>query len=183
MTAIAQTTALATSGVSLLAYLQRMADTARTDAVRRIFDSYVELEKWRLGLIAPVRGGPVVRMPAEAGQTTTAPAEREERTGGNGMRNPKQSATQAQAKKNGVKLFTFQADPDVKQVCLAGDFNGWDPAALSMRKRAGMFVKRVELQPGEHHYKFLVDGQWMTDPEADAQAPNEFGSMNSVVRV
>ena len=99
------------------------------------------------------------------------------------MRNPQRSATQVQAKKKGAKLFTFSASPDVKRVCLAGDFNKWDPAALPMSKRAGMFVKRVELEPGDHHYKYVVDGQWMTDPAAEVQAANAFGSMNSVVRV
>lgn len=99
------------------------------------------------------------------------------------MRTATRSATTGQAKRNGDRVFRFQADPDVKQVFLAGEFNGWDPAALPMSKRAGMFVKRVALEPGEHPYKFLVDGQWMADPAADAQAPDGFGAMNSVARV
>lgn len=99
------------------------------------------------------------------------------------MRGSKQSATEVHAKKNGAVLFTFNAGPDVKQTWLAGDFNGWDPAAMPMIKRAGLFVKRVALEPGEHQYKFLADGQWMTDPAAEIQVPNGLGTMNSVVRV
>lgn len=186
---IAQTTALVTSDVSLLSYLERMSETARMEPVRLLFGSYAELEKRRLVQVAFARGNPVVAAPAEERPTTMlsagtfVPAGRQQARGGNSMRSPKQSATQAQAKKNGAKLFTFQAGPDVKQVFLAGDFNGWDPAALPMSKRAGMFVTRVELEPGEHQYKFLVDGQWVTDPAAEAHAPNGFGSVNSVVRV
>jgi 5'-AMP-activated protein kinase, regulatory beta subunit len=86
-------------------------------------------------------------------------------------------------KRNETKLFTFNADPGVKEVRLAGDFNKWDPEGLPMTKRAGMFVRRVDLGPGEHQYKFLVDGQWTTDPVAEMQVPNGLGSMNSVVSV
>jgi 1,4-alpha-glucan branching enzyme len=81
--------------------------------------------------------------------------------------------------------MTFLCEPDseAKRVFLAGDFNGWDPATSRMTKRNGAFRKRMQLDPGEHQYKFVVDGEWQTDPAAMAQVPNNMGSMNSVVTV
>lgn len=81
------------------------------------------------------------------------------------------------------KRFVCDAKPTAKGVFVAGDFNGWDAQAGRMSKRNGLFVKRVRLLPGEYQYKFLVDGEWFADPSAEAQAPNEFGTTNSVVRV
>jgi 1,4-alpha-glucan branching enzyme len=84
---------------------------------------------------------------------------------------------------NGARLFAYSANPNARQVYLVGDFNGWDPTTLPLSKRGETFVKRVNLTPGEHQYKFLVDGEWQTDPSADVQVPNGVGSLNSVVRV
>jgi hypothetical protein len=34
---------------------------------------------------------------------------------------------------------------------------------------------------GRHEYRFVVDGQWMSDPKAARAQPNAFGSTNSVL--
>jgi hypothetical protein len=39
------------------------------------------------------------------------------------------------------------------------------------------------LPPGRHEYKFVVDGQWLPDPNAQANAFNAYGTLNSVVEV
>jgi 1,4-alpha-glucan branching enzyme len=41
----------------------------------------------------------------------------------------------------------------------------------------------VELKPGEHHYRFLVDGQWQDDPECTLRVPNPYGSQDAVRQV
>jgi 1,4-alpha-glucan branching enzyme len=79
--------------------------------------------------------------------------------------------------------FVYEPNSEAKKVFLAGDFNGWAPAATRMTKRNGAFRRRMQLDPGEHHYKFVVDGEWQIDPAAMAQVPNDMGSMNSVVTV
>lgn len=81
------------------------------------------------------------------------------------------------------KRFVCEVKPDAQRVCLAGDFNGWDAERGRMSRRDGRFVKRLRLLPGEYQYKFFVDGEWFADPAAEAQAPNEFGTTNSVVRI
>ncbi|HET6348122.1 MAG TPA: glycogen-binding domain-containing protein [Candidatus Krumholzibacteria bacterium] len=69
------------------------------------------------------------------------------------------------------------------EVFLAGDFNEWNPRSHRMTRKDGCFQRRVKLAPGAHEYKFVVDGEWQIDPNAVEQRPNEFGSMNSVIRV
>jgi 1,4-alpha-glucan branching enzyme len=69
------------------------------------------------------------------------------------------------------------------EVFLAGDFNDWNPRSHRMVRKEGAFHKRLKLAPGTYEYKFVVDGEWRTDPSAAEQRPNEFGSMNSVVHV
>ena len=93
--------------------------------------------------------------------------------------------TNTKKNKRGNRPLTFVYAPEgeTRQVFLAGDFNGWDPAAGRMIKRQGTFRKRMQLDPGEHQYKFVVDGEWQTDPAAQVQVPNGMGTMNSVVRV
>jgi 1,4-alpha-glucan branching enzyme len=80
-------------------------------------------------------------------------------------------------------LFVCDFDPDAKEVYLVGDFNEWNPTADRMSRWKGTFRRRISLEPGEYQYKFLVDGQWHNDPTAAAQVPNEFGTLNSVIRV
>jgi 1,4-alpha-glucan branching enzyme len=68
------------------------------------------------------------------------------------------------------------------RVLLAGDFNQWKP--LPMRKQKdGSFVANLDLRPGTHEYKFIVDGQWTVDPDNSAWALNPYGTLNSVAVV
>lgn len=85
---------------------------------------------------------------------------------------------------DGEISFSCTASPTAKQVFLAGSFNDWNPTAQRMRKgKDGAFRARLALPPGEHHYKFVIDGQWSADPEATQQAPDPFGGVNSVAYV
>ena len=88
--------------------------------------------------------------------------------------------------KNG-KTVTFVYRPDqsgCQNVALAGTFNEWEPTKGKMtRQKDGSFRRRVTLNSGEHRYKFVVDDQWVEDPQADQQTVNEFGTKDSVVVV
>ena len=79
--------------------------------------------------------------------------------------------------------FVFDQIPDAKSVYLVGDFNEWDPKARRMVKaRNGTFRAKMKLPPGDHSYKFVVDGIWLADPSCE-QYPNAFGTTNSIARV
>jgi 1,4-alpha-glucan branching enzyme len=82
------------------------------------------------------------------------------------------------------KTFVFKGAANAKSVHVAGDFNNWSTTATAMaRSKNGTFRTKVRLSPGEHQYKFLVDGQWVADNSAERQIANRFGTSNSVVRV
>jgi 1,4-alpha-glucan branching enzyme len=71
--------------------------------------------------------------------------------------------------------------PGAKEVSLAGSFNGWDAAALPMKKVGDVWAVDLELKPGRHEYRFVLDGQWQQDPNAAEQTDNPFGGKNSVI--
>lgn len=81
--------------------------------------------------------------------------------------------------------FETSADIDAKAVALVGDFNGWDTAATSMKRRKdGAWTKTLRLERGSYRYRFLADGHaWHNDPAADRYEPSGFGEDNSVVTV
>ena len=80
--------------------------------------------------------------------------------------------------------FVFRPSTVCERVELAGTFNDWQPDRGRMRRQKdGSYRKRCTLEPGEHRYKFLVDGQWMEDPQAESRVANCFGGCDSVVTV
>ena len=79
--------------------------------------------------------------------------------------------------------FTLEA-AGAKEVFLMGDFNNWSPKKHPMqRDENGMWNKVVMLSPGNHEYKFLVDGQWREDPRNDQTCLNCFGTQNNLLNL
>jgi 1,4-alpha-glucan branching enzyme len=73
--------------------------------------------------------------------------------------------------------------PEAKSVFLAGTFNGWSAKRTGMSRDSQGWTITLWLPPGRYEYKFVVDGQWLSDPQATDSAPNEFGGINSVLTV
>lgn len=87
-------------------------------------------------------------------------------------------------KKSGELTFVCHANPKAKSVYLAGSFNGWEPAKQRMVKsRDGTFRAKVKLPPGKYEYKFIADGVWVDDSDAEIKEVNQFGTTNSVVEI
>ena len=82
-------------------------------------------------------------------------------------------------------IFVYTPAVPVRKVCVAGDFNGWDPSARRMAKspKDGTYRARLSLAPGRYEYKLVVDGEWVEDTDAREQATNPFGTTNSVLVV
>ena len=86
--------------------------------------------------------------------------------------------------------FTCHA-PEAQTVFVAGTFNEWNSEATPMAKSAdGNWIVAVELPPGRHEFKFVVDGNWCCEPGCDETnrdcpkcVPNPFGTMNRVVDI
>jgi len=68
-------------------------------------------------------------------------------------------------------------------IYLVGDFNGWDQSSHPMRRNhAGQWTTVVDLQPGRaYQFRYLCDGEWMNDSQADAYVFNPYGSHNFIV--
>ena len=89
-----------------------------------------------------------------------------------------------QGKKNGDLTFLFKPKAAAKTVYLVGSFNRWNPTEKRMIKiKDGSCRAKVNLRPGEYQYKFVVDGAWVEDTDAERQVTNEHGTLNSVVTV
>jgi hypothetical protein len=80
--------------------------------------------------------------------------------------------------------FTLVA-PAASRVSIVGDFNGWDPAALPLRRSSDGRTWEVEvpLAPGRYAYAFVVDGALARDPSAPQAQDDDFGSPNSILMV
>lgn len=76
----------------------------------------------------------------------------------------------------------FQVKAPGKKAQLVGCFTSWKPVNMTQQKN-GSFAVSVSLAPGTYEYKFLVDGQWVADPDHTARKPNSFGTENSVAIV
>jgi 1,4-alpha-glucan branching enzyme len=81
------------------------------------------------------------------------------------------------------QTFRFSA-PTAMSVLLVGDFTHWQQRGIPMRKtKDGIWVATVELPPGKHNYRFIVDGDWRDDPECTLRVSNPYGSQNMVRQV
>ena len=85
---------------------------------------------------------------------------------------------------NRLRDFVFKAK-EAKEVHLVGDFNDWAVSnhSLLWQKEEGVWQKRIFLGPGHYRYKFVIDGEWMTDPLNDHLEPNPYGGVDSVLEI
>ncbi|MBU1087815.1 MAG: AAA family ATPase [Candidatus Omnitrophica bacterium] len=81
-------------------------------------------------------------------------------------------------------VVTFQSD-NARNVEIAGDFNNWISSVDSKLERIdnGVWAKVIHLKPGAYKYKFVVDGQWVTDPNNPNLEIDEVGNRNSILEV
>ncbi|HAR94553.1 MAG TPA: hypothetical protein DCR97_01095 [Deltaproteobacteria bacterium] len=82
-----------------------------------------------------------------------------------------------------VITFTLEA-PGASEVFLAGSFNGWDRRATPLKQnQQGAWACVVSVEPGEHQYRFVVDGEWRGDPLNPHTCRNGLGTENCVLIV
>lgn len=81
----------------------------------------------------------------------------------------------------GNVTFRLRGFPDARVVAVAGDFNKWNQSQFLFSKEGGEWVCRVSLPAGKYQYKFIVDGDWLTDPNNPATVHDERGITNSLL--
>ena len=79
--------------------------------------------------------------------------------------------------------FWTHAMPEASTAYLVGDFNDWDETATAMQQlKDGRFKVVMKLDPSNsYQFRYLVDGEWHNDHDADEYVPNPFSGDNSVV--
>ena len=79
--------------------------------------------------------------------------------------------------------FTLMA-PKAGKVSVTGSFNSWDKSGTPLKKdKSGVWATDLSLKPGRYEYKYIVDGQWWTDPANRNTARNSYGTENSVIEI
>jgi hypothetical protein len=61
-------------------------------------------------------------------------------------------------------IFSLKGYPNAMKVVLSGDFNAWNTGELYMQKTPGGWRLPYVLAAGNYEYKYIVDGDWITDP-------------------
>ncbi len=80
--------------------------------------------------------------------------------------------TQAKYKSEAVSVlslgetatFKLNGFTNAQNVYVAGSFNDWNPNSTRLKKTAKGWALSIILPKGNYEYKFIADGQWMTDP-------------------
>ena len=92
-------------------------------------------------------------------------------------------ATRPEQVKEGI-LFSYYA-PGAGEIFLSGDFNGWKGKTLKLVK-GGDNVWRIilKLAPNRSYdYKYVADGNWITDPNNPDLNPDIAGGANSIIYI
>ena len=84
-----------------------------------------------------------------------------------------------------VVKVTFSIDAkEAQKAAVVGDFNNWNPSEGELSKlKTGTFKATFDLpKDNSYEFKYLVDGTYVNDPEADSYVYNDFaGAENSVL--
>ncbi|MCK0191251.1 isoamylase early set domain-containing protein [Arenibacter sp. F20364] len=81
--------------------------------------------------------------------------------------------------------FSVPAE-DAKKVAVVGDFNNWSPKGSALKKlKNGTFKGTFDLpKESTYEFKYIVDGNYVNEAEADRYQWNEFaGAENSVLEI
>lgn len=79
--------------------------------------------------------------------------------------------------------FKLRGYTNAKEVILAGSFNGWNEHEFKMQKMDYGWKYVIPLSGGKYHYKFIVDGEWIVDPNNTVKEYDDDGHINSVCMV
>jgi 1,4-alpha-glucan branching enzyme len=81
-------------------------------------------------------------------------------------------------------VFELEEKPGC-EVFVAGTFNDWNPNKKKLKPvgNGGLYRASVQLPKGKHEYKFVINGDWRTDPACPHHVSDGHGALNSVIIV
>ncbi len=80
-------------------------------------------------------------------------------------------------------VFRLEGYTAARRVFLTGSFNNWEERDLLMERKGNGWELPLYLPEGTHTYRFIADGEWITDPANPNRYPNEFDYYNSYVTI
>jgi len=126
--------------------------------------------------------------PPPKARSTTPDAAEKPATGKSGEKpatvKPMAEKPREQKEKPNQKTVEFRLSmPQARNVAVVGTFNNWDTKKTPMQNDGTNWKASIPLAPGRYEYRFVADGQWLSDPNAKESVGNDFGSSNSVLMV
>lgn len=85
-----------------------------------------------------------------------------------------------------VCKVTFELEGvEAETVVAVGDFNDWNTEATPLKKfKNGKFKTTIDLATdASYEFRYIADGEYLNDEQADAFKLNEFASENGVLNV
>jgi 1,4-alpha-glucan branching enzyme len=82
--------------------------------------------------------------------------------------------------------FELPGDAVQDSAYVVGDFNEWSESdhPLKFVKSRSVWSTNVSLEPGRsYQFRYLIDGEWKNDDEADGFEPSPYFTENSVIRL
>ena len=76
--------------------------------------------------------------------------------------------------------FELKGFPKAAEVYVVGSFNDWSATSTKMKKQGNKWIAQTEAEPGKVTYKFIVDGNWILDPD-NPTTETDGGNTNSVI--
>lgn len=77
----------------------------------------------------------------------------------------------------------LQGNDQAKKVFISGSFNKWGTEDTPMMRVPDGWLVKLNLKPGKYFYKFIVDGDWTTDPNNALSEKDLEWNTNSVLYV
>jgi beta-lactamase regulating signal transducer with metallopeptidase domain len=99
-----------------------------------------------------------------------------------GMRATARRLSLPQPSLRGNVTFRLRGHANARLVAVAGEFNKWNQSQFIFSREGGEWVCRVQLPAGTYQYKFIVDGDWLTDPTNPLTVHDERGITNSLLK-
>lgn len=76
----------------------------------------------------------------------------------------------------------FRYSGEGHKVAVTGTFTNWSSMGIQMKKGNNSWSAEIALPSGYHYYKFIVDGNWISDPENPLKFPDGGDGFNSVLK-
>ncbi|UCE20237.1 MAG: hypothetical protein JSV84_07850 [Gemmatimonadota bacterium] len=79
-------------------------------------------------------------------------------------------------------VFSYD-NPEADSIFVAGSFNGWIPDLRMEKDPNGRWSVSAMLSTGYYYYKFVVDGEWIPDPDNPVRVNDGGDGFNSILKV